>query len=158
MNRNGMWRAPVAVGVTVALVAGCSTTDRKVSGIASAPVDVATPATSTSTAAQLADPATLSSRLGSPAEVAGILGVDLTPGPIFKKPFTNLSTQPITCLEAVMPGQESSVYYMPSGFVAQFLNGGAKHHKLRISELRRGWHSRFRKCRPWPRFWRGRKH
>jgi len=108
-------------------VAGCSATDRKVSGTASAPVDAATPTTSTSAAVRLVDPATLPPLLGSPGDVAGIVGVDMRPGPIFKQPFRGLFTEPSACEDAVMPGQASSIYYSRNGFAAQFLDGAAPH-------------------------------
>jgi hypothetical protein len=65
--------------------------------------------------------------LGSPGEVAGIVGVDMRPGPIFKQPFRGLFTEPRACEDAVMPGQASSIYYSRNGFAAQFLDGGAPH-------------------------------
>jgi hypothetical protein len=130
MNPNPARRAALSVGVAVLVVAGCSVTDRKVSGTASAPANAVTPTTSTSAVARLADPATLQSLLGSPTEVAGIVGVDMTPGPISKKPFSNLSTEPARCLEAVMPGQGSSEFYMRTGFASQSLDGAAPHVKV----------------------------
>jgi hypothetical protein len=54
-----------------------------------------------------------------------IVGVGVAPGRIFKQPFSNLSTEPARCVDAVMPGQQSTVYNMPTGFAAQILDGAA---------------------------------
>lgn len=126
MNQRGAWGAPLIVGAAVAMVAGCSGTDRKVPGTATAPVG-ASPTTSTRPADGFVDPAKVSSLLVLPEEVAGIVGVGMTPGRIFKQPFSNLSTEPARCVDAVMPGQHSTVYNMPAGFAAQILDGAAPH-------------------------------
>ncbi len=120
------WRTSVLVGAVVLVMAGCSATDRKVSGTASAPAD-ASPTTSTKPAASFVEPATVPSLLVSPEGIAGIVGVGMTPGRIFKQPFRNLSAEPVHCLDAVMPGQQSTQYYLPTAFAAQILDGAAPH-------------------------------
>jgi len=127
MNPNPARRAALSVSVVVLAVAGCSVTDRKVAGTASAPVDATTPTTSISAAARLVEPATLPSLLGSPGDIAGIVGADMRPGPILKQPFRGLFTEPSGCLDAVMPGQASSIYYARNGFAAQSLDVDAPH-------------------------------
>ncbi len=123
------WRTSVLVGAVVLVMAGCSATDRKVSGTASAPAD-ASPTTSTKPAESFVEPATVPSLLASPEGIAGIVGVGMTPGRIFKQPFRNLSTEPARCVSAVMPGQQSSQYYLPTGFAAQILDGAAPHVRV----------------------------
>jgi len=68
--------------------------------------------------------------LAPPEDVAGIVGVGMTPGRIFKQPFSNLSSEPARCVDAVMPGQQSTVYNMPTGFAAQILDGAAPHVRV----------------------------
>lgn len=123
------WRTSLLVGAAVLVMAGCSATERKISGTASSPAD-ASPTTSTRPAASFVDPAMVPSLLASPEGVAGIVGVGMTPGRIFKQPFRNLSTEPARCVDAVMPGQQSSQYYLPTGFAAQILDGAAPHIRV----------------------------
>lgn len=131
MNRNPARQTALSVFMAgMVVVCGCSATDRKVSGTATAPASAATPPTSSTAAAGLADPATLPSLLGSPGEVAGIVGVEMRPGPILKQPFRGLFTEPGACEDAVMPGQASSIYYSRNGFAAQSLDGGAPHVRV----------------------------
>lgn len=123
MNQHGAWRAPLIVGVAVVLVAGCSLTDRKISGTASPQSTGVVPPTATSAAARPIDDAGLPRLLGSPSEISDLVGVAMMPEAIFRKPDTKLRVDPIRCLEAVMPALDTIGYYRRTGFAAQLLHG-----------------------------------
>jgi len=123
MNQHRAWRAPLIVGVAVVLAAGCSLTDRKISGTASPQSTGAVPPTATSAAARPIDDAGLPRLLGSPSEISDLVGVAMTPEAIFRKPDTKLRVDPTRCLEAVMPGLDTIRYYGRTGFAGQLLHG-----------------------------------
>ncbi|BBZ56563.1 hypothetical protein MPHO_35550 [Mycolicibacterium phocaicum] len=63
------------IGAVVVVAAGCSVTDRKVSGTATTATAVASPTTSTSAVAKPVDDAGLPKLLGSPSEISDLVGV-----------------------------------------------------------------------------------
>ena len=118
-----LWRAALLIGLAVAEVAGCSATDRRVSGTATTATAAASPTTSTSAAARPIDDAGLPRLLGSVSEISELAGVAMTPEAIFRKPDTKLRVDPTRCLEAVMPALDTISYYSRTGFAAQLLHG-----------------------------------
>jgi hypothetical protein len=117
------WRTGFAIGAVVVVAAGCSATDRKVSGTATTATAAASPTTSTSAVAKPVDDAGLPKLLGSPPEISDLVGLAMTPEAIFRKPDTKLRVEPIRCLEAVMPALDTIGYYGRTGFVGQLLHG-----------------------------------
>ncbi|UCZ60737.1 sensor domain-containing protein [Mycolicibacterium phocaicum] len=117
------WRTGLVIGTVVVVAAGCSVTDRKVSGTATTATVAASPTTSTSAVAKPVDDAGLPKLLGSPSAISDLVGVAMTPEAIFRKPDTKLRVEPIRCLEAVMPGLDTIRYYGRRGFAGQLLHG-----------------------------------
>ncbi|WP_418004037.1 sensor domain-containing protein [Mycobacterium sp. PDNC021] len=120
MNRVGVWRAPLVVGVAVALVAGCSPT---ISGTAIRQSTGAGPTTSTSVPRRPVDDAGLPALLASPSEISDVVGVAMTPEAIFRKPETKLTVDPLRCADALMPGLDTGSYYGRTGYAGQPLHG-----------------------------------
>ncbi|KAB7760663.1 sensor domain-containing protein [Mycolicibacterium mucogenicum] len=114
------------IGAVVVVAAGCSVTDRKVSGTATTAAGTASPTTSTSAVAKPIDDAGLPKLLASAADISDLVGVAMTPEAIFRKPDTKLRVEPIRCLEAVMPALNTIGYYSRTGFAGQLLHGD--HH------------------------------
>lgn len=129
MNPNSARRTALSVGVAAVVLAGCSATERKVEGTAIAGAGTS-PTTSARVAPSSVEPAQLPSLLASPAEVAGVISVDVTPGRIYRQPFRNLFSEPAICMDAVMPGQSSSVNYAKTGFAAQPLESEQPHVRV----------------------------
>lgn len=124
MNPNPARRTALSVCVAVLVVAGCSVTDRKVSGSATAPAAASTaPTASTSAAVRPIDDAGLPRLLASPSEIGDVVGTAMTPEAIFRKPDTKLRVDPIRCIEAVMPGLDTVSYFGRTGFAGQLLHG-----------------------------------
>jgi len=117
------WRTGLVIGTVVVVAAGCSATDRKVSGTATTATAAASPTTSTSAVAKPVDDAGLPKLLSSPSEISDVVGVAMTPEAIFRKPDTKLRVDPIRCLEAVMPALDTVLYNSRTGFAGQLLHG-----------------------------------
>ncbi|SEB18458.1 PknH-like extracellular domain-containing protein [Mycobacterium sp. 283mftsu] len=117
------WRTGMLIGAVVVVAAGCSVTDRKVSGSPTTATGAASPTTLTSAVVKPIDDAGLPRLLGSPSEISDLVGVAMTPEAIFRKPDTKLRVEPIRCLEAVMPALDTIGYYGRTGFAGQLLHG-----------------------------------